>query len=97
MKQENLLNTIARNYERLKNLTTDRKNNDLLLSGEGIEDAFQSTVLYLATDPKATKLKTDDEIIELFLYRFRMFDFKRIKNHQDRMKRLNNGLRQKLI
>jgi hypothetical protein len=54
-----------------------------LLSGEGIEDAFQSTVLYLATDPKATKLKTDDEIIELFLYRFRMFDFKRIKNHQD--------------
>ncbi len=47
------------------------------------EDIFEDTVLYVSTDVKASKLKTDKEIIDWFCYRFRMLEYQTINDNKE--------------
>lgn len=46
------------------------------------EDIFQETILFVIQDPAASALKTDEEIIKHFKYRFQMIRFQVIKDNQ---------------
>ncbi len=46
------------------------------------EDIFQETILFVIQDPAASALKTDEEIIKHFKYRFQMIRYQVIKDNQ---------------
>lgn len=54
----------------------------------GQEDIFQETILFVIQDPAAAHLKTDEEIIKHFKYRFQMIRFQIIKDNQQ-LKEIN--------
>lgn len=73
---------VARNYDRLKRLCAVGGHG--IYGGEGFEDIFQDTVLYVIQDSASATLQSDDQIVEHFLYRFNMIKFQRINDDKAR-------------
>lgn len=44
------------------------------------EDIFQDTVLYVAHDLSSFNMTRDEEVIELFMYRYKMIEFQTIND-----------------
>lgn len=70
---------VGRNYEKLRILCY--KGSHGFYSSRSYEDIFQDTVLYVIQDVAALS-KTDSELIEHFMYRYRMIEYQTIKDSQ---------------
>ena len=72
------LQVIARNYDMLRALcnSSDRG----CYCSKSYEDIFQDTILYVAHDLSSFNMTRDEEVIELFLYRYKMIEFQTIND-----------------
>ncbi|MBT9871983.1 hypothetical protein GPL06_03960 [Bacteroides salyersiae] len=70
---------IGRNYKKLRALCY--KGSRGFYGSRSYEDIFQDTVLYVIQDVGALG-KTDSELIEYFMYRYRMIEYQTIKDSQ---------------
>lgn len=77
-----VMEAVARNYDRLKGMCGAGIHG--IYGGEVFEDMFQDAVLYVIQDSAAVSLKSDDQIVEHFLYRFNMIKFQRINDDKAR-------------
>lgn len=75
-----VMDFIARHYMHLKDMCGYRSFG--LYCSKSYEDIFQDTVLYVSQDEKAATIKTDEEMIEYFCYRFRMIEFQAINDNK---------------
>ena len=75
---EEVMNIIARNYSKLKELCSIRAKG--LYCSKSYEDIFQDTVIFVSQDKAAAKMNTDSEVIKHFLYRFKMIEFQAIND-----------------
>lgn len=73
-----VINTIARNYYKLKELC--RYDHDLLLCSKSYEDLFQDAVLYVSQDEKAVSMPSG-ELIDYFRYKFNMIKYQALKDN----------------
>lgn len=74
------LDVIGRNYRKLKALCNSGKNG--CYCSKSYEDIFQDTILYVAHDLSSFNMTRDEEVIELFLYRYRMIEFQVINDNK---------------
>ena len=74
------LDVIARHYNRLKTMcnSSDRG----CYCSKSYEDIFQDTILYVAHDLSSFNMTSDEEIIEHFLFRFKMIEFQTINDNK---------------
>lgn len=72
------LQVIARNYDKLRALC-NRSDHGCYCS-KSYEDIFQDTILYVAHDLSSFNMTRDEEVIELFLYRYKMIEFQTIND-----------------
>lgn len=85
---QNVAQIIAANYYLLKDKTNEGLiHNDI--SAKTIDDIFSDTVLFVLQDEKAASLKTRAEIIDYFIYRFKMFNFRAFKERAELCKVLS--------
>ena len=74
------LNVIGRNYDRLRALCNSDKRG--CYCSKSYEDIFQDTIMYVAHDLSSFNLTNDEEVIEHFIYRFRMIEFQTINDNK---------------
>lgn len=72
------LSVIARHYDKLRALCRSDKYG--CFCSKSYEDIFQDTVIYVAHDLSSFNLTSDDEVIEHFVYRYRMIEFQTIND-----------------
>lgn len=72
------LQVIARNYDKLRALcnSSDRG----CYCSKSYEDIFQDTILYVVHDLSSFNMTRDEEVIDLFLYRYKMIEFQTIND-----------------
>lgn len=75
------LDVIGRNYHRLKAMCNS--NGRGCYCSKSYEDIFQDTILYVAHDLSSFNLTRDEEVVELFLYRFKMIEFQTINDNKE--------------
>ena len=75
-----VMTTIARNYEHLKQLCCYRSHG--LFCSKSYEDIFQDTVLFVSQDEHASSLSSDKDLIDYFRYRFQMIEFQAINDNK---------------
>lgn len=74
------LDVISRNYSRLKELCN--YNDRGCYCSKSYEDIFQDTILFVVHDSETFNLVTDEEIINHFLYRYKMVEFQTINDNK---------------
>lgn len=47
-----------------------------------LEDVVQETAIYVMTDPRAATIVNDGEVVEYFVYKFKMVAFQTMKDHR---------------
>lgn len=62
----------------------ERCRNTVSCGREDFEDIFQDCIVFMATDERAAGLFRVEDIIDLFVYRFRMIEFSHTKRKQER-------------
>ena len=72
------LQVIARNYDMLRALC--KSSDHGCYCSKSYEDIFQDTILYVAHDLSSFNMTRDEEVIELFLYRYKMIEFQTIND-----------------
>lgn len=73
-----VLQVIGKNYEKLKNICNSNKQG--YYCSKSYEDIFQDTILYVAHDLSSFNMTRDEEVIELFLYRYKMIEYQAIND-----------------
>ena len=74
------LQVIAKNYDMLRALCNSSDHG--CYCSKSYEDIFQDTILYVAHDLSSFNLTRDEEVIELFLYRYKMIEFQTINDNK---------------
>lgn len=74
------LDAISKNYSKLKELCNYNKRG--CYCSKSYEDIFQDTILFVVHDSGAVDLVTDEEIINHFLYRYKMVEFQTINDNK---------------
>lgn len=77
-----IMDMMVRNYTKAKELCSHGAYG--MYGGEGFEDIFHDTVLYVVQDDAALPLTTDEEFIRHFLYRYNMIKYQRIMDDKQR-------------
>lgn len=72
------LQVIARNYDKLRALCNSSDHG--CYCSKSYEDIFQDTILYVAHDLSSFNMTRDEEVVELFLYRYKMIEFQTIND-----------------
>lgn len=72
------LQVIAKNYDMLRALCNSSDHG--CYCSKSYEDIFQDTILYVAHDLSSFNMTRDEEVIELFLYRYKMIEFQTIND-----------------
>lgn len=78
---QDVAESIGRNYNKLRDLCF--RQSQVCFDSRGYDDIFQDTVLYVIQDPRSLGCKTDDALIEHFLYRYRMIEYQTVKDAQE--------------
>lgn len=73
-----VLQVIDKNYNKLKSMCNSNKRG--CYCSKSYEDIFQDTVLYVAHDLSSFNMTRDEEVIELFMYRYKMIEFQTIND-----------------
>lgn len=47
-----------------------------------LDDVIQETSLYVMTDPRAANITADADVVDYFVYKFRMIAFQTMKNNR---------------
>ena len=71
---------IGEHYAELRSLLCRGDYGDFL--SRSYEDIFSDTVVFVIQDREAAVLHTDKEIIDHFIYRYRMIEYQTIKDSQ---------------
>lgn len=74
------LDVIGRHYHKLKAMCNSYDRG--CYCSKSYEDIFQDTILYVAHDLSSFNMTRDEEVIELFLYRFKMIEFQTINDNK---------------
>ena len=83
------LKVIASNYDKLmKEIRFEKQ--QINTPTRDINDVFQDTILLISEDPKASLLKKEGEILELFKYRYNVMRYRTLMNYFDEMKQQTN-------
>ena len=74
------LDVIAKNYNRLYAMCniSDRG----CYCSKSYEDIFQETILYVVHDKESFTKQTEKELIDYFLYKFKMIEFQTINDNK---------------
>lgn len=76
-----VLEVIAKHYNELKQQLCPIAYGNY--AGRSTEDIFSDTICVVIQDETAKNLKTDDEILKLFEYRFKLVSFQVIKDNKE--------------
>jgi len=74
-----VLEVLGRNYNKLRSLCFRHSG---YYDARGSDDIFQDTILYVAQDLNSVG-KSEKQLIEHFLYRYRMIEYQTIKDSQE--------------
>lgn len=74
------LEVIAKNYNKLRSLCNSSSRG--CYCSKSYEDIFQDTVLYVAHDLSSFNMTSEGEIVELFVYRYKMIEFQTINDNK---------------
>lgn len=80
-----VLDVIARHYNELKQRLCPIAYGNY--AGRSTEDIFSDTICVVIQDETTKKLKTDEEILKFFEYRFKMVSFQVIKDQIENVMR----------
>lgn len=75
-----VLQVIEKNYNKLKLMCNSNKRG--CYCSKSYEDIFQDTILYVAHDLSSFNMTRDEEVIELFIYRYKMIEYQTINDHK---------------
>lgn len=80
---------LSRNYEKI---LSEVENSDRAVGFLEVQDAVQETALHIISDRAVLEIKSDEEFIRLFIYRFKMFRFRIRQEYANEKKRHANYL-----